>query len=80
MRLRRVIKYSSVLILLFTLSMPEKGFFVNAGTNTGEILLLQTLPEIRDTVRTDTTGKLPFPFKDQPAFGFPERQDTSGGV
>ena len=31
----------------------------------------------RDTVVTDTTGNLPFPFKDQPPFGYPDQQDTS---
>jgi cell surface protein SprA len=77
MRLRRVIKYISVLILLCTLSVPEKGFFVNAGTHTGEGFIFRDDPVTRDTVRTDTSGKLHFPFKDQPAFGFPEHQDTS---
>jgi len=27
------------------------------------------MPQLRDTVEIDTTGPLPFPFKDQPAFG-----------
>ena len=35
------------------------------------------LIQLQDTVVADTTGPLPFPFKDQPAFGLPSEQDTS---
>ncbi len=31
----------------------------------------------QDTAAIDTTGNLPFPFKDKPAFTFPDKKDTS---
>jgi cell surface protein SprA len=77
MGLRRIIKNISVLILLMTLHVPDNGFFVKAEANAGSFSFNTRDPYTRDTVRIDTTGKLPFPFKDQPAFGFPDRQDTS---
>src|SRR6056297_2860929 len=38
---------------------------------------LPPLLQYQDTAVVDTTGPLPFPFKDQPAFGLPSQQDTS---
>jgi len=38
---------------------------------------LTPLLQYQDTAVVDTTGPLPFPFKDQPAFGLPSQQDTS---
>ncbi len=71
------IKNISVLLLLITLHFPEKGTILRAENRVGShpFFPMEVLPQ--DTVRKDTTGKLPYPFRDQPAFGFPERQDTS---
>ncbi len=35
-----------------------------------------TIDQPQDTVVTDTTGRLPFPFRDQPAFGIPSQDST----
>ena len=39
-------------------------------------LTIWPLPE--DTVRIDTTGVLPYKFKDEPAFSYPDKKDSSG--
>ena len=31
----------------------------------------------RDTVRIDTTGVLPYPFRDEPAFAYPDKKDSA---
>ncbi|MFW6309981.1 MAG: cell surface protein SprA, partial [Prolixibacteraceae bacterium] len=53
-------------LLITLLTFAAKG-------NAGAVYL--PLQQVQDTVTTDTTGTLPFPFKDQPAFENP--QDTS---
>lgn len=66
------------ILFLFVLLYPVTGGFTPLTENysqsspgkSGNLIL-------QDSIRTDTTGKLPFPFKDQPAFGFPEKPDTS---
>jgi len=39
-------------------------------------LTILSVPE--DTVKIDTTGVLPFKFKDQPEFAYPDKKDSSG--
>ena len=45
--------------------------FATTGMTTADVALLpfNSLTTSTDTVEIDTTGKLPYPFKDQPAFG-----------
>ncbi len=38
---------------------------------------LNILPLPADTVRIDTTGNLPYKFKDEPAFAYPDKKDSS---
>ncbi len=38
---------------------------------------LTVLPQSPDTVRIDTTGVLPYQFKDEPAFAYPDKKDSS---
>ena len=60
--------YKIYFLLLFTIFLVANaaGKIVTDGMMTGDFLT----PD-RDTVEIDTTGPLPFPFKDQPAFGKP---------
>jgi hypothetical protein len=59
--------------------------FVNAfGGNLTESLTtvnnldgLSALEQPADTVRIDTTGVLPYDFKDEPAFEFPDQRDSA---
>ncbi|MCF6333446.1 MAG: cell surface protein SprA, partial [Draconibacterium sp.] len=55
-------------LLTFILAFANSAF---AGINrfTGDIPLMQ----VQDTTVIDTTGPLPFPFKDEPAFGYPDQ-------
>ncbi len=41
-----------------------------------QLLTILSAPE--DTVKIDTTGVLPFKFKDEPAFAYPDKKDSSG--
>ncbi|MCD6354878.1 MAG: cell surface protein SprA, partial [Prolixibacteraceae bacterium] len=48
--------------------------FAKTGMARKNIFLANTsFPQVKDTVEMDTTGLLPFPFKDQPAFGHPSQ-------
>ncbi|MDP3642090.1 MAG: cell surface protein SprA [Bacteroidota bacterium] len=43
--------------------------------NYGELTIL---PAPEDTVKIDTTGVLPYKFKDEPEFAYPDKKDSSG--
>ncbi|MDO8951278.1 MAG: cell surface protein SprA, partial [Draconibacterium sp.] len=53
------------LLLAFLLILAEPGKAVNNGEYS---FVIHT--QVQDTINTDTIGVLPFPFKDQPAFGY----------
>lgn len=59
MRLTRYLPYTFLLLLTLFLTIPSGGEAI-AGYD-GQVL--------QDTVRMDTTGNLPYPFQDKPAFG-----------
>ncbi len=66
LRMKLTLKFRKIFFFSFVFSLTL--IFNNAGANSvfpGDLLLVQQ----EDTVKTDTTGPLPFPFKDQPAFG-----------
>ena len=61
---RRYYKIYIFFLLTFLLTITKPG---NAVNNAGELYIIY--PQ-QDTVASDTlVGPLPFPFKDQPAFG-----------
>ena len=71
MKLTRFLRNTYTLnLLILILSMVKPGY---AGNETFEYNPL--FQQFQDTVTTDTVGKLPYPFKDQPAFG-DSGQDT----
>ena len=53
------------LLLTFLLILAKPG----KAVNNGEISVIH-IAQVQDTIDTDTIGPLPFPFKDQPAFGY----------
>ncbi len=64
---RKIYHLSLVALLLAMVMHTPKA---RAGLS-GELLF-----QPRDTVEMDTTGNLPFPFEDQPAFGYPSQDST----
>ena len=77
MRLRKIVKNISLLNVLFIFYSLGGGLGSRAEVNLRDISSFAPFTELQDTVRCDTMRRLPFPFKDQPAFGHPERPDTS---
>ncbi len=77
MRLQKIFKSILFLTVLFALFSLDSGFVSRAEICTTYLFPISESSFLQDTVKLDTTGRLPFPFKDQPAFGFPDRQDTS---
>ncbi len=61
--------------LLVALVAPDGTSF--AGNTDFEPVILD---QPQDTVRIDTTGALPYPFKDQPAFGLPSSSQDSSKI
>ncbi len=53
-----------ILILTFLLALTKPGLAINNVVNSADKVI-----QPQDTVVIDTTGSLPFPFQDQPAFG-----------
>lgn len=65
MELARVsTKIYLLLTLIFFLAHAKNSI---AATNAG--IAVREIMQVQDTVEIDTTGNLPYPFKDQPAFG-----------
>lgn len=77
MRLRTIVKNISLFTVFFIFYSLSGGLGSGAEVNKRDISSYTAFREPQDTVRMDTTRKLPFPFKDQPAFGYPDRPDTS---
>ena len=61
------------LIIFLTLIGHNLAFAHIPSNLTEGSFLYQT----QDTASIDTTGNLPFPFKDEPSFSFPDQKDTS---
>lgn len=62
---RSLHKIYFLLLLTFLLIFAQQGITVNNVKNSS---FLYT--QVQDTVETGTVGPLPYPFKDQPAFGY----------
>jgi len=58
-----------LVLSVWGLPRPAKGIF---GEN-----VPKKLPQVPDSVKTDTMGILPFPFGDRPEFDFPDKKDSS---
>ena len=76
--MRRVLlNTAAVLILLIMTTLTYNSIaMVGMVRSTGEVLLINQIVA-QDTIRQDTIGPLPFPFKDDPIFVKPGSQDTS---
>lgn len=53
------------------------GTLTESKTTIGNYNTLNDINLPADTVRIDTTGVLPYNFKDEPAFAFPDKKDSS---
>ena len=53
------------------------GHSTESNTTRGSYNALTVMDIPADTVRIDTTGVLPYDFKDEPAFAFPDKKDSS---
>ncbi len=71
MKLTRSLRKIYFLFLFVVLLAFAGSAFAGVNDFSGEIVLAQ----VPDTVQADTIGTLPFPFKDQPAFGY-SKQDS----
>ena len=76
--MRRVLINTAVVLSLLILPSLTGNIvaMVNQDISTGEALLLNKFT-LQDSVRRDTLGPLPFPFKDQPIFVKTGTRDTS---
>jgi cell surface protein SprA len=72
-------KYGRNILIFFIVSL----FYALAGTpilsrtTLRNFNLFPVLPALKDSVRIDTTGVLPYKFKDEPAFAYPDKKDSS---
>jgi cell surface protein SprA len=72
MELARILKREYTLYILFSmLAICGNSYATELNYDFSQLALFQ------DTVQMDTTGKLPFPFKDQPAFGHTSRDSVN---
>lgn len=73
-------RFRALYILLFSsfvfLCLPLSGSGTGKESDYREFGAIGELSFSADTVRMDTTGNLPFPFRDKPAFGFSDRNDS----
>jgi len=76
--LRRVLLNTAVVLSLLIISTLTSNSIALVGPerSTGEALLINQIVS-QDTIRWDTLGPLPFPFKDESVFGNSGSQDTS---
>jgi len=72
-------RFSKNIILLFFIMIILSVWGNPSATNFnfGSKNFQDNFPQVSDTLVIDTTGVLPYPFKDQPEFVFPERKDSS---
>ncbi|MDP2337315.1 MAG: cell surface protein SprA, partial [Bacteroidota bacterium] len=73
-------KYGRNILLLLILSFVYAfgGTPTESRTTVRNYNSMILLPVPKDTVRIDTTGVLPYKFKDEPAFAYPDKKDSSG--
>jgi cell surface protein SprA len=64
-------RFRNIFFCLFIFSLT-----ISNKSTGGNLFAFETNFQLQDTVAVDTTGQLPFPFQDQPAFGH-SRQDSS---
>ena len=67
-----------LLFLIVSIVYALGGSPTESRTTLRNYQLLTILPAPEDTVKIDTTGVLPFKFKDEPAFAYPDKKDSSG--
>ena len=66
-----------LLLLIITIVYALGGYPTESRTTLRNYNSLTILSVPKDTVQIDTTGVLPFMFKDEPAFAYPNKQDSS---
>ncbi len=69
-------KTIQILVLIHFLLLCFSASAYGSGTGAEEAIAGESGYAAGDSVRMDTTGNLPFPFRDKPAFGFPQRNDS----
>ncbi|MFY9152915.1 MAG: hypothetical protein WAO52_12920, partial [Prolixibacteraceae bacterium] len=69
---RKIRLFSIVLIVYLFGGSPSES-----STTTWNFNTLSIVPAPKDSVKIDTTGVLPFPFKDEPAFAYPDKNDSA---
>lgn len=62
--------------LFFTILIASLLTYGGRSFAASDYLEYQPIVQLPDSVEIDTTGSLPFPFKDQPAFGTPSQDST----
>ncbi len=72
-------KYGRNILILFIVSLFYAliGNPILSRTTLRNYNLLPVLSAPKDTVKIDTTGVLPYKFKDEPAFAYPDKKDSS---
>lgn len=72
-------KYCRIILLFFIVSFVYAfgGNPTESRTTVRNYNALTILKNVADTVRIDTTGVLPYQFKDEPAFAFPDKKDSA---
>ena len=72
-------KYGRNILILFIVSFfyALVGNPILSRTTLRNYNLLPVLSAPKDTVKIDTTGVLPYKFKDEPAFAYPDKKDSS---
>jgi len=72
-------KYGRNILLLLIISIVYAfgGSPSESRTTIRNYNVLKILPVPADTVKIDTTGVLPYPFKEEPAFAYPDKKDSS---
>lgn len=69
---RKILLFHLVLIIYALGGNPSKS-----STTTWNYQALSSLSAPEDSSRIDTTGILPYPFKDEPAFAYPDKKDSA---
>jgi cell surface protein SprA len=72
-------KYGRNILLLLIISIVYAfgGSPSESRTTIRNYNALTILPTLVDTVKIDTTGVLPYQFKDEPAFAYPDKKDSA---
>jgi len=67
-----------LLFLIISIVYALGGNPSESRTTLRDYNAINILPVPQDPVKIDTTGVLPYQFKDEPAFAFPDKKDSSG--